>query len=147
MKGPIVMLGYWERPEANLEALRDGWLRTGDLATRDEEGFISLVGRSREMFISGGENVYPAEVEACYGEHPAVREIAVLGVPDERWGETGRAHVVLQANAVTNPDALEAWGRERLAGFKIPSHWIFERDLPKTASGKIQKHKLRAERS
>ncbi|MEE2673329.1 MAG: AMP-binding protein [Myxococcota bacterium] len=147
VKGPIVMLGYWERPEANREALRDGWLRTGDLATRDEEGFISLVGRSREMFISGGENVYPAEVEACYGEHPAVREIAVIGVPDERWGETGRAHVVPQANAVTDPDALEAWGRERLAGFKIPSHWIFERDLPKTASGKVQKHKLRAEPS
>lgn len=144
VNGPIVMLGYWERPEANRETLRDGWLRTGDLATRDDEGFIALVGRAREMFISGGENVYPAEVEARYGDHPAIREIAVIGVPDERWGETGRAHVVLEAGAETNSEALEAWGRERLARFKIPSDWVFERNLPKTASGKIQKHKLQA---
>ena len=143
VRGPIVMLGYWERPEANRETLRDGWLRTGDLATRDDEGFITLVGRSREMFISGGENVYPAEVEARYGDHPAVREIAVVGIPDERWGETGRAHVVLEGDDRPDAEALAAWGRERLARFKIPSEWIFEDELPKTASGKVQKHRLR----
>ncbi len=125
VRGPIVMLGYWERPEATAETLRDGWLRTGDLATRDEEGFITLVGRSREMFISGGENVYPAEVEASYSEHPAIREIAVVGIPDPRWGETGRAHVVLEPGADRHrrrasdlgqgaPRALQAPERVRL---------------------------------
>jgi fatty-acyl-CoA synthase len=143
VRGPIVMLGYWERPEANAETLREGWLRTGDLATRDDEGFITLVGRSREMFISGGENVYPAEVEARYSEHPAVREIAVVGVPDPRWGETGRAHVVLEAGAQADAASLDAWGRERLARFKIPTAFVFEGELPKTASGKVQKHLLR----
>jgi len=142
VRGPIVMLGYWERPEANRDTLRDGWLRTGDLATRDDEGFITLVGRSREMFISGGENVYPAEVEARYGDHPGVREIAVVGVPDPRWGETGRAHVVVEGDDPPDEAALVAWGRERLARFKIPSQWVFERELPKTASGKVQKHRL-----
>ncbi len=142
VRGPIVMLGYWERPEANAETLRDGWLRTGDLATRDEEGFITLVGRSREMFISGGENVYPAEIEARYLEHPAVREIAVVGVPDPRWGETGRAHVVLEPGASASEEDLVAYGREHLARFKIPTAFVFEDELPKTASGKVQKHRL-----
>lgn len=142
VRGPIVMLGYWERPEATAETLRDGWLRTGDLATRDAEGFVTLVGRSREMFISGGENVYPVEVEVSYLEHPAVREIAVVGVPDPRWGETGVAHVVLAPGAQVTADELGAWGRERLARFKIPSRFVFEPELPRTASGKVQKHRL-----
>jgi fatty-acyl-CoA synthase len=141
VRGPIVMLGYWERPQANRETLRDDWLRTGDLATRDEEGFLTLVGRSREMFISGGENVYPAEVEARYGDHPAIREIAVVGVADPRWGETGRAHVVVEGEP-PEPEALMAWGREHLARFKIPTQWVFVDELPKTASGKVQKHRL-----
>ncbi len=144
VRGPIVMLGYWRRPKDTAETLRDGWLRTGDLATRDAEGFFTLVGRSREMFISGGENVYPAEVEARYAEHPAIREIAVVGMPDERWGESGRAHVVLRPGAQVEADELRAWGRERLAGFKIPSHFVFEAELPRTASGKVQKHRLSA---
>ncbi len=142
VRGPIVMLGYWQRPEATAETLREGWLRTGDLATRDDEGFITLVGRSREMFISGGENVYPAEVEACFLEHPAVREIAVVAEPDPRWGETGRAHVVVEPGAAIDAEALSAWGRERLARFKLPTRFVFEPELPKTASGKIQKHRL-----
>jgi fatty-acyl-CoA synthase len=144
VRGPIVMLGYWERPDANRETLRDGWLRTGDLATRDDEGFVTLVGRSREMFISGGENVYPAEIEARYAEHPAIREIAVVGVPDARWGEVGHAYVVLEPGAEASEAELAAWGRERLARFKIPSRFVFEAELPKTASGKVQKHRLLA---
>ena len=144
VRGPIVMLGYWQRPEDTAETLREGWLRTGDLATRDEEGFFTLVGRLRDMFISGGENVYPAEVEAVYGEHPAIREIAVVGVPDERWGESGRAHVVLRPGARIGAEDLRAWGRERLAAFKIPRHFVFEAELPRTASGKVQKHRLSA---
>jgi fatty-acyl-CoA synthase len=142
VRGPILMLGYWQRPEANAETLREGWLLTGDLATRDSEGFITLVGRSREMFISGGENVYPAEVEACYAEHPSVLEIAVVAEPDARWGEVGCAYIVLRRDADTAPEELTAWGRERLARFKLPARFVFARELPKTASGKVQKHRL-----
>ena len=124
--------------------MRGEWLLTGDLATRDDEGFVTLIGRSREMFISGGENVYPAEVEACYAEHPAVLEIAVVSEPSERWGETGRAHVVLRGGSPPRAEELLAWGRERLAGFKVPARFVFESELPKTASGKVQKHELGA---
>jgi fatty-acyl-CoA synthase len=142
VRGPIVMLGYWKRPEDTAATVCDGWLRTGDLARRDTEGFLTLVGRLREMFISGGENVYPAEIETAYAEHPALREIAVVGVSDARWGETGRAHVVLQPGATVEPAELAAWGRQHLAGFKIPTHFVFEAELPRTASGKVQKDLL-----
>jgi fatty-acyl-CoA synthase len=142
VRGPITMLGYWQRPEASAETLREDWLRTGDLATRDEEGFFTLTGRARDLFISGGENVYPAQIEAVYREHPAVRDIAVVGVPDERWGEVGRAHVVLAEGARLDPDALRAWGRARLAVFKVPRSYVEEKELPRTVTGKVQKHRL-----
>ncbi len=144
VRGPITMLGYWERPEATAQTLVEGWLRTGDLGTRDEEGFVTLVGRSRDMIISGGENVYPAEVEAVYREHPAIREIAIVGVPDARWDEVGRAHLVLEPGASLDLDALEAWASDRLARFKRPHHFVIEEELPRTASGKVKKHELRA---
>ena len=147
VRGPITMLGYWEKPEASAEALVDGWLCTGDLARVDDEGFVTLVGRSKDMIISGGENVYPAEVEAVYREHPSIREIAVVGEPDEHWGEIGRAHVVLEHGCALEPDALEAWARERLAAFKIPKRFMVEDDLPRTASGKVRKHLLTAAKS
>jgi fatty-acyl-CoA synthase len=143
VRGPITMLGYWNRPEATAETLREGaWIRTGDLASADDEGFITLTGRARDMYISGGENVYPAQVEATYHEHPAVRDIAVVGVPDERWGETGRAYVVLADGAELDPEALRSWGRDRLAAFKVPSGFVTVDSLPHTASGKVQKHLL-----
>ena len=142
VRGPITMLGYWERPEATAETLRDGWLRTGDLATRDADFDITLVGRIRELYISGGENVYPAEIEASLIEHPAVAEAAVVAVPDLEWGEVGRAHVVLAAHATLEPQALLEWLETRLARFKIPRRIVFERALPRTASGKVQKHRL-----
>lgn len=143
VRGPITMIGYWRRPEATAEVLReDGWLRTGDLATVDEEGFVTLVGRARDMFISGGENVYPAQVEQVYAEHPAIREIAVVGEPDPRWGEVGCAYVVLAPGATLDPDALRAWGRERLAAFKVPRRWVVMDALPRTVTGKVQKHRL-----
>jgi fatty-acyl-CoA synthase len=142
VRGPINMLGYWQREAETAETLRGDWLRTGDLATRDAEGFITLVGRARDLYISGGENVYPAEVEAVYADHPAVREIAVRGVPDERWGEVGRAHLVLETGHAFDLAALLDWGRERLARFKIPADFKVERELPRTASGKVQKHLL-----
>ncbi len=144
VRGPITMIGYWQRPEASAEVLRDGWLRTGDLATVDDEGFLTLVGRARDMYISGGENVYPAEIEAVYEEHPAIREIAVVGVPDERWGEVGHAWCVPAAGAPLDGEALRAWGAERLADFKLPVRFEAVDELPRTETGKVQKHRLGA---
>ena len=95
------------------------------------------------MFISGGENVYPAEVEASYVEHPAVREIAVIGIPDPKWGEIGRAHVVLRPGHRPDEAELKVWGRSRMASFNIPGTFVFEAELPRTASGKVQKHRLK----
>jgi fatty-acyl-CoA synthase len=142
VRGPITMLGYWNRPEATAETIRGEWLRTGDLATRDDEGFLTLVGRARHMYISGGENVYPAEIERVYAEHPAVAEIAVVGVPDPRWGEVGCAYVVPAAGARFDPEALRAWGGERLARFKLPKRFVEVAELPRTETGKVQKHRL-----
>jgi fatty-acyl-CoA synthase len=145
VRGPITMTGYWRRPEASAETLREGgWLRTGDLATVDDEGFVTLVGRARDLFISGGENVYPAQVEATYAQHPDVREIAVVGVPDERFGEVGRGYVVLAPGAALDEASLRSWGRERLATFKVPRSFIAVASLPRTVTGKVQKHRLGA---
>lgn len=145
VRGPITMTGYWRRPQANAETLREGgWLRTGDLATVDDEGFVTLVGRARELFISGGENVYPAQVEEVYSQHPDLREIAVVGVPDERFGEVGRAYVVLAPGAPLDEASLRSWGRERLATFKVPRSFVAVAALPRTVTGKIQKHRLGA---
>lgn len=143
VKGPITMVGYWERPGPTAEVLLGGWLRTGDLAQQDQEGFVTLVGRAREMLISGGENVYPAEVEAVYREHPSIREIAIIGIPHPTWGEVGRAHILLEPGYTHDPKSLEAWARERLAPFKMPREIVIEAELPRTASGKIRKHLLR----
>jgi fatty-acyl-CoA synthase len=142
VKGPITMLGYWQRPDETAQTLRGEWLRTHDLASVDEEGFVTLVGRARDLYISGGENVYPAEIEAVFGEHPAIREVAVIGVPDPRWGETGRAYVVCETGHDLDSDALLEWGRERLAVFKLPSEFVSVAALPRTVSGKVQKHQL-----
>ena len=143
VRGPITMIGYWRRPEASAETLRGEWLRTGDLATVDDEGFITLVGRARDMYISGGENVYPAQVEAAYLEHPAIREVAVIGVPHPRWGETGCAFIVPEAGErCPSTDGLRSFGRERLATFKVPTLFRELAELPKTVTGKVQKHRL-----
>jgi len=142
VRGPITMIGYWEKPEATAETLRDGWLRTGDLATVDSEGFLSLVGRARDMYISGGENVYPAEIEAVFEEHPDIREIAVTGVADDRWGEVGHAWCVLEPGTTLDEAALHDWGATQLADFKLPRRFHVVTELPRTASGKVQKHLL-----
>jgi fatty-acyl-CoA synthase len=143
VRGPITMTGYWERPEATAETLRDGWLLTGDLGRFDAEGFVTLDGRSKELFISGGENVYPRQVEAVYEAHPSLREVAVVGVPDLRWGEVGCAYVVLRPGAHLDAEELTRFGRERLAAFKVPRRFVAVPELPRTASGKVQKHRLR----
>ncbi len=141
VRGPIVMLGYWGQPEASESSRLEGWHRTGDLGVMDAEGFITLVGRRNELFISGGENVYPAEVERVVEGHENVSEVAVVGVPDERWGESGRAYVVPTRPPLDTAELLE-WTRKRLAAFKVPREVVVVVELPRTASGKVQKHAL-----
>ena len=144
VRGPICMLGYWRQPEATREARHGEWHRTGDLAVTDGDGYLTLVGRLKEMYISGGENVFPAEVERVLEEHPQVGEVAVVGIPDAKWGEVGRAYVVpAQASpASLDSQALLDWSRGRLAGFKRPREVVLVEELPRTASGKVQKHRL-----
>jgi len=140
VRGPNVFPGYWRNLEATEATFTDdGWLRTGDVAERDDEGFYRIKGRLKEMYISGGENVYPAEVEAVLHEHPRVADAAVMGVPDERWGEVGVAYVV--ADGLT-PQELIAWCGERLARFKVPRSVHFVREIPRNSMGKAQKSEL-----
>lgn len=144
--GPNVTPGYWNQPEATAAAFSsDGWLKSGDLARRDRDGCVYVVGRSKDMFISGGANVYPAEVENILAQHPAILEAAVVGVSHPRWGETGRAYILLRpGHAPPNPDDLEQFCRARLAAFKAPTQWEFVTEFPRTPAGKIQKHRLTA---
>ncbi|MGY4303363.1 fatty-acyl-CoA synthase [Bradyrhizobium sp. USDA 4369] len=145
LAGPGLAQGYWNQPEATRTAFHDGWFATGDIARRDADGFFRIVDRKKDMFISGGENVYPAEVEAALCEYPAVAEVAVVGVPDERWGEVGCAYVVLRPGAQADADALAAHCADRLGKFKIPRSFVVTAALPRTASGKVQKRLLQAE--
>ena len=142
--GPAVTPGYWNDPEATRAAFTpDGWLRSGDLARRDRDGFYWVAGRRKEMFISGGENVYPAEVENVLAAHPAIHEAAVVAAPHPRWGEVGRAFIQLaQGAALPCETELAAFCRSRLAAYKVPDSFEFVPDFPRTAAGKIQKHLL-----
>lgn len=142
VRGPSVFAGYWRNPEATAEAVVNGWLRTGDVAERDAEGFYRIRDRVKDMYISGGENVYPAEVESVLCAHPAVVEAAVVGVADERWGEVGRAVVVLRAGHTASPEELVEWCRERLAPFKVPRQVRYADALPRSAMNKILKREL-----
>jgi len=141
VRGPNVFAGYWRNPDATAEALVDGWLHTGDVADRDDEGNYRIVGRLKDMYISGGENVYPAEVESVLHEHAAVADAAVLGVPDARWGESGVAVVVLRQEA--DEEELLAHCRARLASFKVPRSVRFVDELPRSGMGKVLKEQLR----
>jgi fatty-acyl-CoA synthase len=143
VRGPGVFAGYWRDPEATRAALREGWLHTGDIAERDDEGFYRIRDRIKDMYVSGGENVYPAEVEAALHEHPAVADAAVIGVPDERWGEAGVAIVVARPGARVDEQDLIAHCRARLAAFKAPRVVRFAEELPRSASGKLLKRELR----
>ena len=142
IRGPHVCDGYWNDSEATAEAIRDEWLHTGDLARRDEEGYYTIVGRLKDMIISGGENVYPAEVESVLHAHPAVAEAALIGVPHEKWGEVGRAIVVLSLGAELTQDRLLAFCSERLARYKVPKSVVFIEEMPKTGAGKVDKKAL-----
>jgi len=143
MRGPNVMLGYWNQPDTTAVALRHGWMHSGDLATWDADGYITIVDRAKDMIITGGENVYSTEVEDALYAHPAVLEAAVIAVPDERWGERVHAIVVLREGQSADADALTAHCRSRIAGYKVPRSYDFLPSLPKTGSGKIQKALLR----
>jgi len=143
IRGPHVCAGYWNNPQATAQTIRDGWLHTGDLARYDEEGYFYIVGRLKDMFISGGENVYPAEVESVLHAHPAVAEAALIGVPDEKWGEVGRAIVALRPATHLTEEELLAFCRERLARYKVPKSVTFVDALPKTGANKVDKERLR----
>jgi fatty-acyl-CoA synthase len=143
LRGPVCTPGYWNDPQATAAAIRDGWFHTGDLVRRDEEGFFFVVDRKKDMYKSGGENVYPAEVEAFLRTHPAVREVAVVGVPDPQWGEVGRAFVVAEPGSALDSAALLEYCAGRLAKFKTPRHVTLVAQLPRGDSGKILKRALR----
>ena len=144
LRAPNVMLGYFNRPEETAAALtEDGWLRTGDGGYVDEDGYLFLTDRVKDMIVSGGENVYPVEVEEALAHHPAVADVTVIGVPDERWGETVKALVIARPDATPTEEELVAFARERLAGYKLPRSIEFVDDLPRTPSGKVLKRVLR----
>ncbi|WP_417320659.1 AMP-binding protein [Emcibacter sp.] len=143
LRGDNVTSGYWRQPEATAAAFtEDGWFRTGDIARRDADGFYYLVDRKKDMFISGGENVYPAEVEAAFAGMEGVVEAAVIGVPDERWGEVGHLAVVCREGYSLTMDQVLAWLEPKLARYKLPKHLTLLSALPRTGSGKVQKQQL-----
>src|SRR6476646_1864563 len=144
-RGPSVMAGYWQNPEATAEAFRGGWFHSGDLVREDEEGFLYVVDRKKDMIITGGENVYCAEVENTLSAHPAIAELAVIGAPHERWGETPVAVAALVPDASLTLDELREWGTARLARFKLPTVLHVADTLPRNASGKVMKTTLRRE--
>ena len=139
------MAGYWQQPEASAAALRDGWLWTGDVGRMDDEGFLTLLDRSKDLVISGGNNIYPREIEEVLLTHPAVAEVAVIGRPDAQWGEALVAYLV--ARSPVAPAELEAHCLERIARYKRPKLWRFVDALPKNNYGKVLKTELRARES
>jgi acyl-CoA synthetase (AMP-forming)/AMP-acid ligase II len=143
VRGPTVTPGYWNRPEETRSAFHDGWLKTGDLAVIDAEGYVDIVDRKKDMIITGGEKVYSIEVENALYSHPAVLECAVFGVPDEVCGESVRAAVVLRKGSVVTEGELREHCRERMAGYKAPGSFVFLEQLPRTGSGKLRKRALR----
>jgi acyl-CoA synthetase (AMP-forming)/AMP-acid ligase II len=140
-RAPSVMSGYWNRPDATAETLRGGWMHTGDVGYRDSRGYLHITDRRNDLIISGGENVYPREVEAVLLEHPDVSDMAVLGLPDPKWGQIVTA--VLVEPAPSEQD-LEAWARQRLAGYKVPRRWVRVEQLPRNVTGKVLKNELRS---
>jgi acyl-CoA synthetase (AMP-forming)/AMP-acid ligase II len=142
-RGPQVMQGYWNNPQATAETLRDGWLHTGDVGQFDEEGYLAIVGRVKDMIISGGENIYPAEIENILTTHPLVREAAVIGVSHRKWGEVPLAIVVPHESEPFPTEELRALCREHLAAFKVPAHFHLIDTIPRNPSGKVLKQQLR----
>jgi acyl-CoA synthetase (AMP-forming)/AMP-acid ligase II len=145
VRGDSVMKGYWNLPEATDESLREGWLHTGDMAVMDAEGYVTIVDRKRDVIITGGENVYSVEVEKELYSHPAVLEAAVIGVPDEMWGEAVKAVVLLKEGHQATEEEIILYCKERMAHFKAPKSVDFVSSMPRTGSAKIAKVTLREE--
>src|SRR5690606_23989582 len=144
VRGYNVMLGYFDEPEETAATIdADGWLHTGDIGTMDERGYIKITDRKKDMFIVGGFNAYPVEIENTLLDHPDIGQVAVVGVPDERLGEVGHAFVVPAPGATPDPEALYAWARERMANFKVPRRFEIVDALPMNASNKVLKTVLR----
>jgi acyl-CoA synthetase (AMP-forming)/AMP-acid ligase II len=144
IRAPVVMKGYWNKPEATAETIRNGWLHTGDAAYQDEDGYIFIYDRVKDMIVTGGENVYPAEVENAIFGHPQVADVAVIGVPDEKWGEAVKAIVVAKAGETVDEASVIAWARERIAAYKAPKSVDVVAAIPRNPSGKILRRELRA---
>ena len=143
VRSPQIMLGYWNQPEATQAAFSEGWLRTGDAGALDADGYLHLKDRIKDMIVSGGENIYPAEIERVLFEHPAIHDVAVVGAPDDYWGETVKAFVVPKEGAALDLEELRAFAGARLARFKLPKQLELLAELPRTASGKVLKRALR----
>ena len=143
-RGYIVMLGYWNNPESTAEAIDDGrWMHTGDLAVMDEDGYVNIVGRVKDMIIRGGENVYPREIEEFLYQHPAIQDVQVIGVPDERYGEQLLASIILKPGETATEEELRDFCDDQIAYFKIPHYWQFVDSYPMTITGKVQKYLMR----
>ena len=145
IKGPNVTPGYWNNEEATEKSFVDGWLKTGDAAQMDDEGFIYIVDRQKDMYISGGENVYPAEVENVIYQLPEIAEAAIIGVPHKKWGETGKAFIALKPDSNLSEESIINHCLKNLAKFKIPTTVEFIDALPRNATGKVLKRNLRKE--
>jgi fatty-acyl-CoA synthase len=142
VRGSIMMKEYWQDPVSTEETIRNGMLYTGDLARTDEEGYYFLVDRARDMYITGGENVYPAEVERVLRAHPQIEDIAVVGVPDDKWGEVGQAFVIPKKGSNFSAGSLIGFCKERMAKFKGPRKVVFCKEFPRTSLGKVRKREL-----
>jgi fatty-acyl-CoA synthase len=144
LKGQNVTPGYWKNEKDTAAAIKDGWFSTGDVVWRDAEGFLYVVDRIKNMYISGGENVYPAEVEHMLRKHPQINDVAIIGVPDEKWGEVGKAFIVIEKNLELTEYKVKEYCLEKLAKYKIPKHIKFIEALPTNDSGKIDRKKLKS---
>ena len=147
VRGNVVTAGYYNDPQATARAMRGGWFHSGDAAVVHPDGYVEIRDRFKDVIISGGENISSVEVEGVMMRHPAICEIAVVGVPDERWGETPHAFVVMNDGASATAEELTAYARDNMAHFKAPRRFSFVEQLPKTATGKIQKYVLRQGRT
>ena len=147
VRGNVVMKGYFDDPEATAAAIRNGWFHSGDAAVVHADGYVEIRDRIKDVIISGGENISSVEVEGLLLRHPAVQEVAIVGVPHEKWGESPHAFVVLRTDAKASENELKRFVRDRLAHFKTPQRISFVEELPKTATGKVQKYVLRGKRA
>ena len=143
LRGPSIMKEYWNLPEETKETLKNGWLHTGDMASSDEEGFIFIADRKKDMIISGGENIYPAEIEEVLLSHPKISDVAVIGMPHDKWGEVPRAIVQITPGEKVTLEDVISYCQDRIAKYKMPKRVDFMDELPRSATGKVLKKELR----